>query len=148
MSRRTPLDSVAQVTRERERAAARELGEKRRHLDEQEARLRELQTHRERYRRELQQAGSRGLGVRQLNEYRQFLSRLDQAIAQQQQMLLGSRQAFQQSQAAWLERRKDVKAIGKLVTRRAMEAGRRQQRREQGENDDRAARMPNPNPFG
>ncbi len=148
MSRRAPLDSVVHVTRERERAAARELGEKRRQLDEQELRLRELKTHREHYHRELQAAGSRGLGVRQLNEYRVFLARLEQAIAQQEQMLLGSRQAFQQSQSAWMERRKDVKAIGKLVTRRAAEADRRQERREQGENDDRASRSPNANPFG
>ena len=147
MSRRSPMDSVAHVTRERERAAARELGKQRRHLDEEESRLQELREHRQRYHRDLQAAGSRGLGVRQLNEYRLFLARLDQAIAQQEQALGRCLQAYRQSQAAWMERRKDLKAIGKLVTRRATEANHRQNRREQAENDDRASQRPGVDPF-
>lgn len=147
MSRRSPLDSVAHVTRERELAAARDLGEKRRHLAEEESRLRELREHRQRYHRDLQAAGSRGLGVRQLHEYRLFLARLDQAIVQQEQALNRCFQAYQQCQAAWKERRKEVKAIGKLVTRRATEANHRQNRREQAENDDRASQRPGTNPF-
>lgn len=147
MSRRSQLDSVAHVTRERERTAARDLGDKRRRLDEEESRLRELREHRRRYHQDLKAAGSRGLGVRQLNEYQLFLSRLDQAIAQQEQMLTRCQQAYRRSQAAWMERRKEVKAIGKLVTRRARQADHRRNRQEQAENDDRAGQRSGINPF-
>jgi len=140
MKRRNSLQSVAQVTQERERAAARDLGEKRRFLDDQERRMAELREYRSYYLERLREVGGQGLGIQQLNEYRTFLARLDQAIAQQQQAIESCRRAFGESHAAWLERRKELKAIDKLLERRAREAERRFRRREQAECDDHASR--------
>lgn len=147
MSRRSALDSVSLVMEERERTAARELGEKRRRLNEQEARLTELRNHRTHYQRELLAAGSRALAMVQLREYQRFLHRLDQAILQQEQLVARSHREWQQSQLVWLERRKDVKAIGKLTDRRALASDYLRRRKEQAENDDRACQRPGTGPF-
>jgi len=138
--KRDSLRSVARVSRERERSAARDLGEKRRHLEEQERRMAELQEYRAHYRAQLQASGGAGLGGRQFNEYLRFLARLDQAIAQQQRAIQSCRQALGESREKWLEKRKEAKAIDKLMERRARQAECRARRREQAECDDRAGR--------
>ena len=140
MKHRSGLHSVARVTQERERAAARDLGEKKRFLDEQECRMRELRDYRQYYLHRLREAGSRGLGMQQYLEYRSFLARLDLAISQQQQAIIACRRAFGESHTAWLECRKELKAIDKLLERRAREVEKRIRRREQAESDEHAGR--------
>ncbi len=140
MSRRNPLDAVIRVTGEREREAGRLLAERRAHLEQQEQRLEELLTYRRQYLERFRTAGGEGIPMGQLNEYRIFLSRLDQALEQQRRAVERSRTAFHRSQEQWLECRRERKAVDKLADRRAAQARRRQRRREQAETDEFAGR--------
>ena len=140
MSRPDALQTVIRVSEEREREATRLTVERRQQLESQEARMTELEDYRRQYLEQFHQAGSRGLGVGQLNEYRIFLSRLDQALQQQQQMVSRCRQSFEESRQHWLIRRQERRAVEKLAERRREEALRLALRREQKENDEFASR--------
>ncbi len=140
MSRSDALQAVIRVSEEREREAARSMMERRRQLERQEARMAELEGYRRQYLEQFQLAGSRGLGMGQLNEYRIFLSRLDQALQQQRQLVAQSRQTYEESRRYWLTRRQERQAVEKLAQRRREEALRLALRREQKENDEFAGR--------
>ncbi len=138
--RQESLEAVRRITTEREKEAGRELAELRRRLKEAEARMAELLEYRRQYQERFHLAGRRGMGVGQLNEYRIFLSRLDQALAQQRQTVARCRTAFERGQARWLECRRECKAVDKLADRRRQEARRRAGSREQKELDEFASR--------
>ena len=140
MSRPDALQAVIRVSEEREREATRLMVERRQQLEHQEARMTELEDYRKQYLEQFRQAGSQGLGMGQLNEYRIFLSRLDQALQQQRQLLAQSRQAYEESRQHWLTRRQERRAVEKLAERRREEALRLALRREQRENDEFASR--------
>lgn len=141
MKSRDTLDTVLQVNQAREQEATRQLVEARNRLAEQQARYDELQGYRRQYLQRFQQVGSQGLGVGQLNEYRVFLARLDQALEQQQQILERCRQELARCQQHWLARRQEKKAVEKLAERRAEAALRSALRREQKESDEHAGRQ-------
>lgn len=140
MSRRLKrLEPVQRLKRHHERDAARRLGEDQRALDAQRTQLDELLHYRQDYLQRYQQVLASGrLGGQPLQEYRVFLERLDQAIAQQRQAIERGEQACVRSRDLWLTTRTDVKVIDKVVERRRLSLEQERLKREQGESDERS----------
>jgi len=131
------LQPVARLARHSERDAARRHGNVLREYQQQQQQLDELIRYRNQYVENFQRAGKAGLSIVQLRDYQLFLSRLDQAIAQQNQQVQQRQQVSQQSQANWMEKRGKSKMIDKVVANRAEAERRQQEKREQRELEDR-----------
>lgn len=136
MTRSKRMQPVVEVTANREREAARRLGELRQRQQAAEQRLQELTHYREEYARQF--AGGGSLGAARLQDYRIFLGRLNQAVEQQQALVERARQECAAQQARWMELHTRVQALDKVVSRYRDSERSERDRREQKEADQRA----------
>lgn len=136
MTRSKRMQPVVDVTANREREAARRLGELQQRQQAAEQRLQELIDYREDYTRQFAAGGS--LSVARLQDYRIFLGRLNQAVEQQQALVERARLDCAAQRARWTELHSRVQALGKVVSRYRDSERSDRDRREQKEADLRA----------
>ncbi len=140
MTRSKRMKPVVKVAEGREQAAARVMGEAQRQLQAQEDKLQELITYRAQYTEQFQVSGGAGLGAARLQDYRVFLSRLNQAIEQQHVRIAQCQQDCERQRSNWMATRTRSQALDKVVERYQREERRADDRREQNETDERAQR--------
>jgi flagellar FliJ protein len=138
MKRSKRLDPVARVEKNRERTAARELGQHQQELSHLKARLDELIGYRREYQQKYLQAMNNSMGSTAIQEYRCFLSKLDRAIEQQYQMIAGGEEKVSTSRQQWMKKRTRLKAIDTLVEKIQGQERCQEEKREQQENDERS----------
>lgn len=138
MNRSRRMEPVARVTEDREQKAALVLAEGQQELGEQQLRLDELHDYRREYAQRLQQQGVAGLRATELQDFRNFLDRLDNAIRQQERMVERQRHEVERRRQLWLDARTRCRAMGKVLERYRSEEDRAEERREQAENDEHA----------
>jgi small-conductance mechanosensitive channel len=90
MSPSKRLKPVQQVAASRERNAARTMGQARQHLAQEEAKLAQLRQYHQEYLQRFAQVASQGMSANQLQEYRAFLAKLDEAVRQQEKVVAAS----------------------------------------------------------
>lgn len=141
MTRSKRMNPVLRVAEHREKDAARRLGQTQQRLQQQQARLRELIGYRDEYNLKFQQTCGAGVDVKQLQEYRMFLARLNDAIAQQQRVLASVQREVEQARTGWLRTRSRSQALDK-VRDRFIDAERQEaERREQADSDERSTQQ-------
>ncbi len=140
MAQSKRMQPIARLAAERERDAARELVVSRRELEVHRGRLRELCGYRDEYGRRLNEAGVQGIDAAQLRDYRSFLTRLNEAIVEQERLGVVAQRDWEVCTARWQGTRTRTKALDKVVERLRHDEDRRECRREQGESDERAQR--------
>lgn len=131
---------IQRVASQRERKAAAALGEslKQRHAEQQ--RLDELKQYLAEYLERFESAARGGLSSNQVMEYQVFISKLESAIAQQEQVVSQSQQDCDSSKQQWRGRYSKSKAMDNAVDRMKAKEQKDQDRREQAEADDRSQR--------
>jgi len=139
---------VQRVAESREQTAARELGDSRRAVKEQEQRLDELHTYHSEYLERFQTAAAKGISAIQLHEYRAFLAKLERAIREQESIIAESRNVCAFRQETWQQKRVRTQALGKVVERCQQEEQQVADKREQKESDDRSQRRPDNDQTG
>ena len=132
------LKTVARVVGNEEREMARRMSDCRVNMEKDEQQLMSLMRYRNQYLEGFHGAGGRCFKPAQLQDYRVFLARLDQAIDQQQQALRQSREAFEDMQLRWLKLHGENKALQKLINKREQRSMAERARGEQKELDERA----------
>jgi flagellar FliJ protein len=142
MSRSKRMQPVQRVAHGREEDAMHKLGQSQRFLDAQQARLEELRAYRDQYSREFAASGESGLDASRVRDYRAFLSRLGEAIQQQEVLVARYQSQHEQTRQRWVESRSHSQAIDKVVDRYRRQERQQQERREQLEHDERAQRTP------
>jgi flagellar FliJ protein len=142
MTKSKRLKPVVKIAEDRERAAARLMGDSQRLVDERQARLDELIAYRREYSAQFAGGAAPARSALQINDFRLFLQRLDEIIRQQQRLLDDSHRELEQKKQAWLNSRTKKAALEKAVTRFQADEYSRQARREQRESDDRVQRNP------
>ncbi|MGA7800077.1 MAG: flagellar export protein FliJ [Gammaproteobacteria bacterium] len=140
MTRSKRMQPVVRVAEDRERQAARALGDAQRALAENEAKLTELIGYREQYSRDFSAAGGAGLDARRVHEYRVFLDRLGVAVSQQSAAVEKLRGDCERSRQRWLETRTRAQALDKVTERYQSVERKAEERREQHDMDERALR--------
>lgn len=140
MTRSKRMKPVVKVAEGREQAAARVMGEAQRRLSEQEQKLEELISYRAQYTEQFQISGGAGLGAARLQDYRVFLSRLNQAIEQQHQRIEHCQQDCERQRSHWMATRTRSQALDKVVERYQREERRADDRREQRDSDEHGQR--------
>jgi flagellar FliJ protein len=131
---------VVELVENRERDAARQLGISRQKVADQEKRLQELLQYRDEYNKRLTDTTSNSMDARKLHEYQVFLSRLNQAIEQQKQVLLQAQQACEAVSQHWTERRIHARAVTKVEQRYQKQERRKVEQKEQKDMDEHALR--------
>ena len=99
-----------------------------------------LQQYRDEYSERFVAAAKLGIGRDTMNNYQFFLVKLDQAIAQAQNMAAQAKQRTVAGQRAWLDQRSQVKAFDTLSQRHHSREQFIENRKEQKVQDEHAAR--------
>ena len=141
MTRTKRMQPVQRVAESRENTAAKHMSESRQKLSDQEARLKELQTYRDQYAAQFSTRGHAGLDALQLHDYRIFLSRLNQAIQQQELIIVQCRNQHHQNQDQWNDLHRHTQVVDKLIERFKADEQDQQKKREQQMLDEHAQRM-------
>lgn len=133
MTRSKRMQPVVEVTVQREREAAKRLGEAQQRVQAAEQRLDELTRYRQEYTQQF--AAGDSLTAARLQDYRVFLDRLNQAVEQQHAVLGRARQEADTQRQRWLDLHTRVQALGKVVERYRDEERSHHERRLQKESD-------------
>lgn len=136
MNKSVKLQPIAKISQQQERNAARSHGDSIRQVEQQQQQLNELINYRNQYLNAFRSAGESGLPASQMQDYRLFLSRLDDAIAQQQQQVMNGQQQCEIKQEKWMHKRSRSKMVNKVVEKRQLTEHREMEKREQRELED------------
>ncbi len=118
MNRSTKLQPIAKINKQQERNAGRLHGETMRRAEQQQKQLDELINYRNHYSKAFQAASEAGLSVVQMQEYKLFINRLDDAISQQRQQVNNGQNRCETSQKEWMQKRNECKKIDKVIENR------------------------------
>lgn len=140
MAKPFPLQTLLELSQLRMDDAAKRLGQLLAGEQEAGARLLLLQQYREEYKVRFVAAAQNGMGRDAMNNYQSFLARLDDAIAQAQDLVAQSKQRTADGQREWVDKHGRVKAFDTLSQRhRSREQG-IENRKEQKTQDEHATR--------
>ena len=140
MSRSKRMKPVQRVAETREQAAVQKLGQSQQFLDAQHAKLEELCSYRDQYSESFKASSGQGLDANRLQDYRVFLTRLNEAIRQQEAIIAQCISQHEQTRQQWVETRSHHQAIGKVIERYQSDEQKAQDRHEQQEQDERSQR--------
>jgi flagellar FliJ protein len=145
MATRFPLQSLLDHARHRMEAAERLLRMLRRKEEAARQRLDELQGYKRDYHQRLAgEAGSRGMEIHLLRDYHAFLGKLEVAIRHQENEVAQATAHWQSAHDNWLALRQKVKAYETLADRHRHQEIRREEKRDQRQTDEQAARRHTP----
>jgi len=143
MNNSAKLQPIAKVRKQQERNAGRQHGDTLRLLEQQQRQLEELITYRMQYEKTFQLACQKGLSAIQMQEYKLFICRLDEAIMQQQKRLSEVQNTCETSRKEWLSTRNKSKMLNKVVESRQQSERLQRDKREQREIEDRPHNISN-----
>jgi len=140
MASKETLAQLIRLARSASDAAARALGVEQTREREENGKLELLVAYRKEYLARFEAAARAGLDGRGLANYREFMQRLEEAVAQQRDHLAAHRRAVEKCRGEWQSAHGRLKSFDTLDERRRrgerLEARRRDQRR----TDEQAAR--------
>lgn len=140
MSKPFPLQTVLELMQSRTDDAARELGRRIAAEKDARAQLGLLEDYRREYAERFRDAASSGMGWQQMQNFRGFMARLDEAIGQQARIVSGNEQKTADGQRQWLDQKNRLQAIDTLADRHRSRERTMESRREQKTSDELAAR--------
>ena len=139
MSRRFPLEVVMDLTRKQADAAAAALTELRARERSASETLQMLEQCRLDYQSRFERTSLSGIGNEQWRNYHDFLSKLDQAIAQQKEVLAKCSVQCQTGLQEWQLARVRLKSFDVLFERHQRGEAQRESRNEQRDQDEHSA---------
>jgi flagellar FliJ protein len=140
MKRAKRLEPVQHIVDEAQKRLAMSVAAFEKRVLDGEKKLDELVRYKAEYEQGFQQRASTGIGVTEMRDYQAFLSRLAEAIKQQQALVNRARAEADAERVKWHEALKRSKALGHVVERWQAEERHVTERREQRESDERAQR--------
>lgn len=140
MKKSQRLRVVVDLQARHERDALEALGISQQKLQEQQNQLDSLQSYRLDYLAKFAVRQQSGINVSQLMEFRAFADKLDKAIESQRQTVAIHERDVQRARKVWEEAHQRTKSLQKVSDLALAEEMKIEQKREQAEQDDRAAR--------
>ncbi len=133
------MEPVVRVAAHREQDAAKSYAQQQEVLAKQVAQLEELKHYRMEYSVQFQDRAGDGVSATALQDYRQFIEKLDLAIQQQEMVVERQELEVEEFRRRWMELRTRCNAMDKVVERFRTEERREADRREQSEMDERSS---------
>ncbi len=140
MKRAQRLEMVQNVVEDQERSRAEALAASQRRVTESEAKLAELQAYQDSYARGFAIRAESGIDAVMARDYQAFLARLEEALRQQNQVVIRARAQRDSEMQIWQGAAQRAEAVGQMVKRFRSEEARALDRQEQAESDERASR--------
>lgn len=140
MSPSKRLKPVQRFAHSKEQKAARIMGQAKKSLQQEEAKLEQLKQYHQEYLERFKQVAAVGMNANQLQEYRAFLAKLDEAIKQQQEVVAASAINHSSTKRVWKKKHSRTQALNKAVDRFQEEEKKIANRQEQKENDEHSQR--------
>jgi len=141
MRRADRLEPVQKIVDDTERRLAEHFAAAERLVTACEQKLNELSGYRDDYTKGFANRARGGMGARELMDYQAFMSRLNDAIKQQAQVVERARADRDLQRKHWQEAAKRAKALNVVVDNWTKEEQRAQAKKEQREMDERAQRV-------
>lgn len=136
MTKSQRMKPVLRIAEMREQTAAKDLATSQRYLQEQQARLAELQQYQADYTKDFHTQGSVGISAARFQELQRFLASLSQAIEQQQQLIAHVTQVCEQKKRIWQQAYGKSQSLDKVVQRYFEQEQYTQDKRDQKETDE------------
>ncbi|WP_045225599.1 flagellar export protein FliJ [Methyloterricola oryzae] len=140
MNRIKRIAPIVELAETKEKQAVQAYGMKQQKLEEARKALNSLRSFRENYSALFNQSGTKGIGMRQLHEYRAFLAKINVAIAEQEKTVATAETELEAARLAWETAHGHTLGMHKVLDKLQAEQSRKEQKREQAEQDDRASR--------
>lgn len=140
MNRADRLEPVQRIVDDTERKLAEHLASGERLVAACEKKLHELESYRADYAQGFAARAGGGMGARELRDYQAFMSRLQEAIQQQNAILQRALCDRDTQLKRWQEAAQRAKALGHVIETWQIEERRVLERSEQRESDERAQR--------
>ena len=141
MKRSERLEIVKKVVDDFEHRKAEALAMAERRVGEAEKKLTDLEAYRDGYVRDFAARAKTGMNAGAACDYQVFLTRLDEALRQQTQAVIGTRAQRDAELRNWQDAAQRAEAIGQTVKRWQGEERHALERREQIETDERSQRI-------
>lgn len=130
------LQMVAKWEAEKEEKAASDFQQAQAYVQQNQERLDGLMQYRLDYFKKMQEKGANGFEAISFSHHQSFISKLDKACAQQQQIIQDASKAAEQRKLQWLEQQKKRKAVEMLLDKKNAEKQARLDRHEQNMMDE------------
>lgn len=140
MKRSKRMEPVHRIASEHAAVLARAYAERREVLEQEQERMAQLRGFRREYEQKLAVSAGKGIDAYRLRDYNAFLSRIDEAIAHQQQNLARLVGEVEQLRQTWLDQWGNARALEHLVGRYRREERQADTARDQRLNDELAQR--------
>jgi flagellar FliJ protein len=140
MNRADRLEPVQKIVDDTERRLAEHFASAERLLHASENKLKELSSYRDDYTKGFARRAGGGMGARELVDYQAFMSRLNEAIKQQGQVVDRARNECETQRKRWQDAAKRAKALGNVIDRWQQDEVNAANKRDQRETDERAQR--------
>lgn len=141
MAKGFPLQPLLDFSQHRMDSAERALVMLKQREEFERQRLTELMDYRREYQERLRGSTGAGMAIHRLRDYQAFLSKLDQAVRQQETVVSQAHARWEQAHHRWLGERRKVKAFETLAQRHRGEENRRQEKRDQRLLDEQALKQ-------
>ncbi len=127
------LDRIVSLANFEERRWGEKAGESRQQLDEQRARLGELNAYRHNY---AKQNSTSRVSSAQLKDYKRFLQRLDAAVSAQKQIIQDSERNYETLRRHWMQKRQRRESLERVLDKHLRSEAAWEDRLEQKKLDD------------
>ena len=140
MNRAKRLQPVQEVVGDAERRLAQSVAGFERRVREAEAKLQELERYRLEYEQQFNQRAGQGMTAPGLRDYQAFLTRLNEAVKQQQALVQRAIAERDAEQLRWQQAARRAKALDHVVGKWQADERRADDRRDQRDTDERGQR--------
>lgn len=136
MAKRFSLQTLLEIAQLRVDSDSKRLAVLKQEWQAAEDKLQTLLRSRIDYERRFKSSGGQGMPAGALREYKSFLNRLDQTIAEQRHMVAAKKAAWESNQREWLEQRRKHKAFDILYNRHSARESRLDVHTQQRDHDE------------
>ncbi len=141
MKKSQRLNVIVELNARNEKDTLKELGAAQQKKQQAEKQLEDLKLYRQEYEVKYQSIAKIGLNIKQLLEFKAFMSKLDKAIAEQEQVVVGVEQQLINTRKQWEQQHQKTKSMQKVCEAAVKEEIKVEEKREQNEQDDRSTRI-------
>lgn len=140
MKRSKRLQSILDLVITREDEVNNRLGQARQRLEKARNSLSSLDEFRTNYTQRFNQSGELGMGIRQMLEYRAFLSKINAAMEEQEKAITRNENEMERLRSVWEHAHRKTMGVRKVLEKSLVEENRRAEKTLQSEMDEWASR--------
>lgn len=141
MKKSQRLNVIVELNARNEKMTLKALGGIQQQRQAAETQLENLKVYRQDYETKYQSIAKIGVNIKQLLEFRAFMSKLDLAIEEQHQVILGVEKQLSSIRIQWEQQHQKTKSMQKVCEAAVKEELKAEDKREQNEQDDRGSRV-------